>query len=1117
MRIKRSFLAVLLSLEFCSLVPFTSFTSHAQVAGAAIAGTVTDSSGAVLVHAQVLIQNTATGVTARTRTNSNGLYSVPNLIPGPYQISVTQQGFQTVVRSGITLTVGAQVTLNIPMTVGEEAQTVVVKGEASTVQLTSSSLSGVVGDQEVRELPLNGRDWTTLAALQPGVVNTASIQQSNDIVGFARGNRGLGVQMGVSGLRPQLNNYRIDGITVNDYVNGGPGSVNGGTLGVDAIKEFSVITSSSTAEYGRTAGGVINAITNSGTNQFHGDVFEFLRNSALDAANYFDDFSHLPKAPFRQNQFGVAAGGPIRKDRTFFFGNYEGFRRFTSTTVLAIVPSSSARSGILNYAGGPSTYPSGCTQTANPNQCSITVSPLVTPYLPLWALPNAGLLADGNTGLFAFPGKQNGTENFGTVRIDQTFSSKDSIFGSFEIDRGELTLPDSANDTLNPNYSSRLLIPVEETHVFSPSLVNTFRVGFSRTYAATGIATAVNPLAADLSLGPATGFGSPIILVAGLAQANGIGSVSQHVFPYNSYQLYDDAFVTRGKHDIKFGGGIEYDQLNDTFTYAEAGEFTFASLFNFLIDQPQSSKNEIPGANSPYGWRQTIYGTYVQDDIHMSPKLTFNVGLRYETATVLNEIHNKLSALHNLSDPTPTLGRPLMSNPTHLNFAPRLGFAWDPFGDGKTSIRGAFGMFDILPLLSQIAYKGSQAGPFNEQASGKNLPQGSFPATGFASNVASAHLRTMYLEQKPKRDYTMTWNLNIQRDLKRNLTATVAYVGSRGVHQPFAGEDFNIVLPTKTSIGYLWPYPVGSGTTVNTSKHVGRIDGLLWTNSTNYNGLETRLVGEIRHNLTLQGAFTWSRAIDDGDGISIGDEFANSITNWYWFDPKLRRGPSDFNVAKNFVLSYRWVVPENKALHGPAGWVSNGWELGGIFQDSAGEPFSPNLAGSGTGPGGDPLGEGSTNPFDFPNRIKTGPCRTGVNKGSVTNYINLNCYTLPSAPSSFSSECAPWPGAVTAPPAGQVYCSNLLGNSSRNSVYGPGLVNLDFAVFKNNHVTALSENLNVQFRAEVFNISNHPNFLSPLDNSNIFDVTGAPVPGAGLIDSTSNSAREVQFAVKVIW
>lgn len=1102
-----------------AVVLLLSVQAQAQVAGATITGTITDPSGAVIPNAEVSITNTATGISTSVSTNSAGSFFAPNLIPGPYQVTMRATGFQTEIQNNITLTVGGQQTLNVVLSVGQTNQTINVTEEVPTVNLSSATISDTVDETTVRELPLNGRDWTTLATLQPGVISLGSLQTNIYETGFNRGNRGLGLQMAVSGARPQLNNYRIDGITVNDYANGGPGSVQGGTLGVDAIQEFSVLTSSYTAEYGRTAGGVINAITRSGTNQFHGTAFEFIRNSALDAANFFDNFSGVPKPPFRQNQFGASAGRAIRKDKTFIFADYEGLRENLGTSILADVPSSAARSGILNFPGGPSTYPTGCVQTTVPNQCAVTVSPLIAPYLPLWQLPNAGLLGSGNTGLFSFAGSQVTTENFVTARVDNKFSDKDSLFGSMEYDHADLVLPDLNDDIKNPSETTRILIVLEETHIFSPRLGNTFRVGYARSFAEAEPSVAVNPLAGNLALGPATGDGPPGITVSGLTPATGITQlIPSYEYPYNSFQYDDDAFLTKGRHNIKFGVAVERDQMNSLFSSAGAGSFQFSTLANFLTDQPKSIRTAVPGLATPRNWRQTVFGSYIQDDIRWRPNLTINLGLRYEMATDLSELHNRLASLHDVfTDQGPTIGPPLLKNPTLRNFAPRVGFAWDPFKNGKTSVRGSFGQFDILPLLSELAYKQNQVAPFNEQGNASHLPPGSFPSLAYSLSGVATKLRTDYDEQDPKRDYSLDWNLDIQRELKPSLTAMVAYVGSHGVHEPFAIDDMNIVLPTLTPIGYLWPFPVGSGTPLNTGSQVSRIDSLQWSNSTSFQALEAQITKKLSYGIQFQGSYTWSKSIDEGDGILIGDPFANSISSLFFFDPKLRRAVSDFNIPQNLTVNFTWFVPTPKSFHGATAAALGGWELESIISVKSGLPFTPNLAGAGNGSNGDPLGLNNSDPFDYPNRLTTGACQSQINPGNVNNYIKESCFTLPTAPASFAAQCGTFAGATAPPPNGQVYCANLLGNSGRNDLYGPGLVNFDFSTFKNIPIKRISESFHLQFRAEFFNIFNHANFNSPIDNSNIFDVNGAPVPGAGLIDSTSTPAREIQFGLKMIW
>src|ERR1700694_1788814 len=405
--------------SFLALLLIHSVAMHidvqAQVAGGAITGTVVDSSGRVIPNANVSITNLATGINRTVTTNEDGLYIAPNLLPATYELTFAAPGFRTDVRSGIELTVGATVTLNTTMQVGGSKETVQVQTEASDVQLATSDISAVVNATTVRELPLNGRSWTDLATLQPGVNR---IQTQPDFsAGTDRGNRGFGQQLTISGARPQQNNYRLDGISLNDYANGAPGSVLGGSLGVDAIQEFSVLTSNYSAEYGKTSGGVVNAITRSGTNQFHGSGYEFVRNSALDARNFFD-VSKIP--PFKQNQFGGAAGGPIQKDRTFIFRDYEAIRQSKGISVLQTVPSAAARAGTL--CSVPDTTPA-CT----PTQLTGGVDPSVQKYLPFWPLPNGGIKpgTNGDIGIFTFAGKQVISENFLTIRVDNKISDKD--------------------------------------------------------------------------------------------------------------------------------------------------------------------------------------------------------------------------------------------------------------------------------------------------------------------------------------------------------------------------------------------------------------------------------------------------------------------------------------------------------------------------------------------------------------------------------------------------------------------------------------------------------------------------------------------------------------------
>ncbi|MHB8216027.1 MAG: carboxypeptidase-like regulatory domain-containing protein, partial [Candidatus Sulfotelmatobacter sp.] len=392
---------LLVSLTFAAIV------AYSQVSGGTLTGTVMDRGRAAIPNAHISIHNVATGVTREVTTNHDGLYTAPNMLPGTYEITVSAVGFATEVQKGVTLTVGAELILNITVQVGSVSQKIEVTGEAPAVQLENSVISGVVDSDQVVGLPLNGRDWTLLATLEPGVDSVNSLQASAGTT--HRAFRGFGTELTVSGSRPQENNYRIDGISVNDYSNGGPGSVEGSTLGTDAVAEFSVMTSNYSTEYGRTSGGVINAVTKSGTDSLHGDAYEFLRNSALDARNYFDP-AQIPG--FRRNQFGGALGGPIRKNHTFFFGDYEGLRETNDVSVVNTTISQAARNGTLCSIPQPGVCTTHqVTGAFNPDPAT-GIDKTILPYLALWALPNKGLVGNGDAGIYQFGAPVINSENF---------------------------------------------------------------------------------------------------------------------------------------------------------------------------------------------------------------------------------------------------------------------------------------------------------------------------------------------------------------------------------------------------------------------------------------------------------------------------------------------------------------------------------------------------------------------------------------------------------------------------------------------------------------------------------------------------------------------------------
>jgi hypothetical protein len=1084
--------SIMLMLGFLGSIPL-----YSQVVGGTISGSVVDPAKAVVPGAQLSIMNVATGVTTTATTNGEGIYNAPNLLPGTYNVTISAAGFQTKVETGITLAVGAEQVLNVTLKLGEVSEKVEVNGDAPDVQLASSTISGVMNTIIIQELPLNGRSWTDLATLQPGV---SKIHAMVSVSSPDRLGRGLGSELSITGGRPQQNNYVLDGISINDYSNQAPGSLIGGNLGVDAVSEFSVLTTNYATEYGRTSGGVISAITRSGTNEFHGTAYEFLRNSALDARNFFDG----PIPPFRRNQFGFSAGGPIRKDKTFIFGDYERLQQSLGLSMVDNVPSLKARQGILCDPNSPD-----CSKTIKVN-----VDPSVMPYLRFYPLPNGPLLCAGcvagagDTALYSFSGSQVTIENYFTARMDHKLPAGDSLSGSYMFDNAPSSQNDEFNNKLILTRTRRQLVTFEENHVFTPYLLNSFRLGYNRVFAASPVGgTAINPLVADKSLGFVPGATAGVIGATGLTSfTGGLSTTQPAVFGWNSWQSDDNVFLAKGRHSLKVGANVERIQDNQFSSPHPGGDFEFNSLQDFLTNRPASLTADVPGTVTSRGIRETLFGAYLQDDLRFRPNLTINAGLRYEIATVPSEVQGKLASLHSLTGSQIFTGNPLFANPSLRDFEPRVGFSWDPFHTGKTAIRGGFGTFDVQILPPNLRISAEGTAPFVRSANGSNLSPGSFPTGAFATLTTGPMTdQVAYLEQKPSRNYVLQWNLNIQREITSGIVAMIGYVGSRGVHNIFHADDASIVLPiAKTPDGYLWPNPAGSGTILN--PHFGRVALTAWDSSSIYHALELQVKKRISHGLQAQASYTLGKSIDSSSGSTDGDQFLNGISTLPFFSQKIRRGLSDFNQAQIFTLSYTWDIPNPTGLSGALGWAARGWGLGGIFQANTGVPFTAVI-------GPDPLGLNSTDPFDFPNRAAgCNPIHGGV------DYLNLRCFTLPLETPALAGKCDAFGAhAQPAPVPIPGTCANLLGNSGRNSVVGPALVNFDMSLFKNNSVKRISEQFNVQFRMEIFNSLNHANLSPPTANNAIFDGNGVPVPGAGLITSTITASRQIQFALKVIW
>jgi hypothetical protein len=1059
---KREFfyLSPLLVLLFCLAV---STLSYGQVAGQTLTGRITGIGGARIVNARVTLKNAENGDTRSIVVTKDGSFTVTNLSPGTFEITVSAPGF---VESRTTVTMSAGVDSRTAIVMHAPSSTDAGEGGASGV-------SGVVSNKSVTDLPLNGRSASDLATLEPGV-STARTQSSG------QGQRGFGTQMTISGGRPRQNDSRLDGISVNDYVNGPPGSALGVNLGSDAVEQFTVLSSNYPAQFGRSSGGIIGASTRSGTKDFHGSAFEYIRNRAFDARNFFD----TAKPAFHRNQFGGAIGGPIVRDGTFFFADYEGLRQSQGITQVDTVPSQAARDGHL-------CHPPDCGSTT-----ALAVDPEAARFLKaFFPLPNGVLLCPfsscvagtGDTGVFTFAGQTVTPENYFTTKIDHTFSEHDALAGTYMFDSGTVRQPDELNNKRTGYDSRRQFFALNETHAFSPRLVNSFRFGINRVVATTGLTfRSGNPLAGDSSFETVPGHNAAGVMVPGLtAFVGGLGAIGSYHFHWTSIQAYNDVSFTRGGHTLKFGGGMERIRDNILATSDPNGVFSFNSLSDFLTNHPFFLSAGIPSTSSERGFRQTIAGTYLQDDWHWRPNVTINLGLRYEMATVPTEVQGKLTVLRRLTDAMPHLGEPLFSNSTTHDFEPRVGISWDPFRDGKSTLSGGFGIFDVLPLPYVIQFNELFSAPFYGLGSVTNLPAGSFPSAAYNIVAASSDtFRQAYFDPHPRRNYIMQWNLTAQREIAKDFNLRVGYVGSRGVHQPVRVEDADMVLPSLTPQGYLWPAPAGSGTRLNLN--TGRLTAAFWEGNSFYDALQVQVKKKIGKGLQIEGSYTWGKTIDTSSGSLVGDEYSNSISSPLWFDTKRNRGLADFNVAHNLEVNYTWDLGSPKLASGFGSWALGGWQLGGVFEASTGVPFTPGFA-------GDTLGVKSTDPnIDVPNLSGGSSCGALVNSGNPTHYIKTRCFNVPNP--------------IT-----------LRGNLGRNTLIGPGLLNLDFSVFKNNYIKRVSDTFNVQFRAEFFNILNRTNLAPPLDNRNIFDSSGNPIANAGLITSTQTPSRQIQFAIKVIW
>lgn len=1060
----------------------------AQLSTATLSGNVSDKTGALIPNARVHITNLDHGTATDVISNASGFYTAPNLQTGNYAVKVSAAGFSSLEQKGLVLNVGANQTLDFSLAPGQVSQTVEVTALQPIVETSNATIGATVAQKTVVELPLNGRDWTQLATLQPGVSSVHA--QANTSSAGNRGNRGFGDQLTDSGHRPNENTYLIDGININDYSNGAPGSTLGVSLGVDAIQEFSVVTTDYTAEYGRTSGAVINAATRSGTNVVHGTGYVFDRDKVFDSRNYFDP-AVIP--PFRRLQFGGSAGGPIRKDKTFIFGDYEGVRQAQSTSLANHILSAAALNGVM------------CS-TPNGSGCAthtVTINSKIAPFLAFWkplhgvdAGPTPG--GNGDTDVYLTSGLKILNENYYTIRGDNRFSENDSINGTFFYDRAPLDQSDALDNIQTQVLTDRHTLAITESHVFNSKTTNIVRGGW--TYVKGLVSTplsAINPVAGDTSL---CSICSPVQLgasemeVDGLTIAGGLGYVSFWTHNYNSVQANDDFVLVNGNHTLKFGFAFERLHLNTQSESLANGQFVFTTLAstpnvtgieNFLTDNPEKANLLSPTVRKPVQDRDSRFGGYAQDDWRITPRFTANLGLRYEMLTNPTEATNSFELLSNFfTSPAPTpVHNEFQNNPTLKNFDPRIGIAWDIFGNGKTALRAGAGIFDLLPLPYVFEIGNGVSLPFSLATSVGSatspLPQGSFPVIPASVSFGNSD-GVRYVDPSPKRSYATNWNANVEQEITPNVGLFLGYVGSRTQHAPFTADDSNQVVPPTVNGVYTWPCaPSGTNpcAAVNDPKanpNVGFIRAIFFDDSMSYEGLQAQLKLNGYRFLQAQASYTYSSCRDMGSGSALGDPFLNSITSLMFFNKAHRQGPCDYDLTQVFSGNYIVTLPsphENKAAEA----ILGGWQTGAIVSASTGVPFTLVLA-------GDVLGQNYTDAgYDFPDRVKScNPIHGGI------DYVNTTCFA----------------------PAPVTNGGLVLGDNGRNSLYGPKTVEVDASVFKN---FKIMERVQAQFRGEFFNILNHTNLQAPVDNNTL------GVPGAGQVDQTSTTSRQIQFGAKVIF
>jgi len=1011
----------------------------AQSTGGSLSGTVKDATGGVLPGVTVVITNTDTSLTRTVVTDPGGRYVAPDLPPGPYSVKGTLEGFTSVVRSGITLTVGRDAVVDMELTLGQVADQVTVIGEAKTVDTRSSSTGGLISTGQIEGLPLNGRSFVELANLTPGVQLTQTGGQSTST--------GLGMKLSVNGARYTSNLFTLDGTNLNDEYSQA-GSASGNVLGVEAIREFQVLTNSFSAEFGNHTGGVINAATKSGTNLLHGSLFEFHRDDALDAKSYFD----VEKPPFNRDQFGYSLGGPIVHSKTFFFTNYEALHEKLGRTYLFNVPSANVRGG--------------------------TVAAAIRPWLESYPLPNDGVTFGTTRGEYRRVAQRLTDENYVMGRVDHRLTNTQQVFVRYTFDDAKLDDP-SGLITGSQLKTRTQYATAEHTWVKGSALLNRLQFGFTRSrldgvdYLLEGF-TMPQTTFTDINRGLAT------ISVTGL-NALGGDTTNPKFHIYNNYQIRENVTWNRGAHSLKFGGEAQMLQFNLTSDFTSMGQYTFSSLDNFLIGRVNQFNAVVPGSDATRNLRQTAFGMYAQDDIQARKNLTINVGVRYEPTTSVRDTKDRLAQLIDFGSSTATLNdtttlETLFKNPSLKDIAPRVGFAWDVTGNGKTAVRGGVGVFNDLILISTpfVQNTAVRVPPYFNRGGlvGSSTFVVNFPnayTTQAAQLAAQAQLEGIQYDLDQPRMYK--WNVNVQRELLPKTMLEVGYSGTHGenlVRQIYT----NGRVAQRTADGRLF---VAQGTPL-AQPNFGRMRFRVSDGTSDYDGLTASLSRRMSSGLQAQVSYTYSKSIDDGAAALGGNDFTNESAGGRYLYEK-DRGLSPFDVRHALVANVNYELPFAANATGLQAALLKGWSVSTLIRMRSGYPFSP-VSGVDTG-----LQVQGWAP-EYPDLKPGAPTSPVI--GNVDHWFDPTAYLLPA--------------------------TGFIGNAPRNSIIGPNSRTVDLMAGKNVDLWGKSK---LQVRIECFNLLNRANFGTP--QATVFNADGTYREDAGRITSTSTSARQMQLGLKLIW